>query len=117
MWMLYVLAGLLVLAAMSAGLALGLHLLAPGKSEARRIMLAAGITTVLPMSIAFGGFLSEVDVADSEFLLSFAALTVTTLAVFTTCCLPAAWFATTRLGRSDEALPAIETVEPELIEG
>lgn len=117
MWMVYVLAGLVVLAAMSGGLALGMHLFAPRMSEAKRILLASAITTVLPMSIAFGGFLSEADVGDSDFMISLSALLVTTLAVFTVCSLPAAWFTTTRLGRSDDGAPAIESVEPELIEG
>lgn len=117
MWMLYVLAGLVVLAAMSGGLALGMHLFAPRMSEAKRILLASATTTVLPMSIAFAGFLIEADVADDDFVISLAALLVATLALFTVCSLPAAWFTTTRLGRLDSKTPAIETVEPDLIEG
>lgn len=117
MWLAYVLAGLAALAAVSGGLSLAMHLFAPRMSEAKRIMWAAAGTTVLPMSIAFGGFLTEVDAADSEFMLAFAALLLGTLAVFAACCLPAAWFTTTRLGRSKDETPAIEVVEAELIEG
>lgn len=117
MWLAYVLAGVALLAAMSGGLALAMHLFAPRMSEARRIMWAAAGTTVLPASIAVGGFLSEAEVADSDFALGFAALMLTALAVFAACCLPAAWFTTTRLARTHKGTPAIEAVTPELIEG
>lgn len=117
MWLLWVVLGLVVLAGMSGGLALGLHLLAPRMSERKRILLASGMSAFLPMSIVFGGFLSEVDLADDEFLLSFGALVVLFFMILSVCCLPPAWYTTTRLARGKNPAPQLEADEPDLIEG
>lgn len=118
MWLLWVLIALLLVAAMSGGLALGLHLVAPQMNETKRILIASGVAAALPMSIAFGGFLSEVDTADSEFFLGFAALVTSFFMVLSICCLPPAWFTTTRLAKGGGNGPALpDAEEPQLIEG
>ena len=117
MWFLWVLLTIFLIAGMSGGLALGMHLLFPRMAERARIMWAAGIATFLPMSLAFGGFFLEAEVADDEFLLSVVALVLLTLVILTVCCLPPAWWATTRLWRGKNEAPQIESDEPELIEG
>lgn len=116
MWLLYAVAGIAVLAAMSAGLALGLHLVAPAMTERKRVLLAGGLATMLPMSVAFGGFFSEVELVDSEFVLGLAALIVATIAIFSVVCLPPAWLASTRLSRAKQPAPLIEDSDPELLE-
>lgn len=117
MWLLWVLLAIIVIAAMSGGLALGMHLLLPRMTERARIIWAAAIATFLPMSLAFGGFFLEAEVADDEFLLSVVALVLLTFVILSVCCLPPAWYATTRLGRGKDEAPLIENDEPELIEG
>ena len=117
MWLLWVLLTIFLIAAMSAGLALGMHLLFPRMAARARIIWAAGLAAFLPMSLAFGGFFLEANVADDEFLLSVVALVLLTFVILSVCCLPPAWWATTRLGRGKDAAPQIEGDEPELIEG
>lgn len=123
MWVLWVVLGIIVLAAMSAGMALGMHLLMPRWSERRRILTASALTAVLPMIIIFGGFFMEVEAADDEFFMGVTALVLLFFVILTVCALPPAWWATTRLGRGDtqtpaiEETPAIEHDDPDLIEG
>ncbi|WP_120078353.1 hypothetical protein [Aurantiacibacter odishensis] len=117
MWLLWVLLTIFLIAGMSAGLALGMHLLFPRMAERARIIWAAGLAAFLPMSLAFGGFFLEANVAEDEFLLSVVALVLLTFVILSVCCLPPAWYATTRLGRGKETVPEIENDAPELIEG
>ena len=117
MWFLWVLLAIFLIAAMSGGLALGMHLLFPKMAERARILWAAGISALLPMSLAFGGFFLEANVAEDEFLLSVVALVLLTFVILSVCCLPPAWWATTRLGRDKGETPQIEKDEPEMIEG
>ncbi|WAT18095.1 hypothetical protein OZN62_00530 [Aurantiacibacter sp. MUD11] len=117
MWVLWVVLAIIVLAAMSGGLSLGLHLLAPHWSERRRILTASAVTAVLPMIIVFGGFFQEADVGQDDFFLSLAALTLLFFVILSVCALPPAWWTTTRLGRGDSKPVVIEHDEPELIEG
>ena len=117
---LMVLAALLVIAGMSAGLALGLHLMAPGWSERRRSLLAAGIATGLPMSIAFGGFFTEFDMLwngeSNEFALGLLSLVLLTLVLASIVCLPGSWWVTRKLAGTGEP-PAVagDGEETELI--
>ncbi len=117
MWLLWVVLGVVVIAAMSAGLALGMHLLFPRMSERARVIWAAGLAAFLPMSLAFGGFFLEADVADDEFFLSTLALVLLSFVILSVCCLPPAWWATTRLGRGKGDVPQLDSDDPELIEG
>jgi hypothetical protein len=117
MWLLWVVLGVVVIAAMSAGLALGMHLLFPRMSERARVIWAAGLAAFLPMSLAFGGFFLEADVADDEFFLSTLALVLLSFVILSVCCLPPAWWATTRLGRGKGDVPQVDSDDPELIEG
>ncbi|MCB2067974.1 MAG: hypothetical protein KDE15_15190 [Erythrobacter sp.] len=117
MWLLWVMLGIGVIAAMSAGLALGLHLVAPRMSATRRVLIASGMAAALPMSVAIGGFLTDVDRLDGDFWVSFAALVLAFFVILSVCCLPPAWWATQRLARSGGAVPQVEADEPELIEG
>lgn len=118
MWVVWVILAIALIAAMSAGLSLGMHLLAPRMSERARILWASGLAAFLPMSLAFGGFLYETDLATQDAQLGLVALVLLTFMILSICCLPPAWWATTRLarGRNDEA-PAVDHDEPELIEG
>lgn len=107
MWPLYVLAIVLVVASMAAGIALGLHLVKPARSEKKRMLVSASIAAFLPMSLAFGGFAFEVPemIAEGDgetFVLGFTALIVTQILLLATCALPPAWFATTRLAKSKD---------------
>ncbi|MFB0611174.1 hypothetical protein [Aurantiacibacter poecillastricola] len=118
MWILWVLLAILLIAAMSGGLALGMHLLFPRMAERARILWAAGLAAFLPMSLAFGGFFLEAEIAQDDFLLSLVALVLLSFLILSVCCLPPAWWATTRLGRgTKEAAPQIDSDDPELIEG
>ena len=56
MWVAWIFIVLAVIAALSAGMALGLHLLKPDWSERRRVLWSGTIAALLPMSVAFGGF-------------------------------------------------------------
>lgn len=117
MWILWVVLVIALIAGMSAGLSLGMHLLFPRMAERARIIWAAGLAAFLPMSLAFGGFLLEADVAEDDFLLSFIALVLLSFVILSVCCLPPAWWATTRLGRGKGDARQLESDEPELIEG
>jgi len=117
MWLLWVVLGVVVIAAMSAGLALGMHLLFPRMSERGRIIWASGLAAFLPMSLAFGGFFLEADVADDDFFIATLALVLLSFVILSVCCLPPAWWATTRLGRGQASPPQLESDDPELIEG
>lgn len=117
MWVLWVLLAILLIAGMSAGLALGMHLLFPRMAERARILWASGLSAFLPMSLAFGGFFLEAEIADDEFFLSVLALVLISFVILSVCCLPPAWWATTRLGRGKDKRPELESDEPELIEG
>lgn len=92
-------------AALSGGLALGLHLFAQRWSERKRIVWASGIAGFLPMGLPFAGFLlngADYSAAGAQdFALGFLALLILTLLISATLCLPAAWFVTVRLARSD----------------
>lgn len=117
MWVVWVLLVIVLIAGMSAGLALGMHLLMPRMAERARILWASGLAAFLPMSLAFGGFFMEAEVADDEFFLSVVALVLISFVILSVCCLPPAWWATTRLARGKDDTPELETDEPELIEG
>ncbi len=117
MWILWVVLTIAVIAAMSGGLALGMHLLFPNMAERARIIWAAGLAAFLPMSLAFGGFFLEANVSDDDFLLSTMALVLLAFIILSVCCLPPAYLATTRLARGQTKVPEIETDDPELIEG
>ena len=122
-WIGWIGSGLALLAAMSAGIALGLHLIVPRWSERRRALVAAGIAAFLPMSLAFGGFFTEsaeMLAEDSDgFVLGLLALCVLQVILWAIVALPPAWFVTHRLSRADDAgdqLPGAGC-EPELVEG
>lgn len=117
MWLLYVLAGIALIAGLSAGSALGLHLLKPDWSERKRTLVSAAIAAFLPMGIAFGGFFSEVSAFDDEFMLGLAALVVIQLLVLTICALPPAWWTTSKLSGGQPAPALPEAEDPHLIEG
>ncbi|WP_338244398.1 hypothetical protein [Aurantiacibacter hainanensis] len=117
MWVLWVLLAIGLIAGMSAGLALGLHLLMPRIAERARILWASGLAAFLPVSLIFGGFFLEAEVADDDFYLSVLALVMLSFVILSVCCLPPAWWATTRLGRGRTDTPELESDEPELIEG
>ena len=104
-----ILLGLCVLAAMSAGLALGLHLMVPGWTQRRRILTAAAIAILAPASVPLAGFLLEVDLGSSEeFVLGLMALLVATGAIWAVIGLPMAWWVTRKLA------PETGTAEEEL---
>lgn len=115
-WIVWAVLAIALIAAMSAGLALGLHLLKPGWSANRRALVAAGIAAFLPGSLAFGGFFSDGPTGD-EALLGFIALLVAQLAIFSICALPPAWWTSARLAGRGAAplLPADDAPRP--IEG
>ena len=122
-WIGWIGSGLALLAAMSAGIALGLHLIVPRWSERRRALVAAGIAAFLPMSLAFGGFFTESAEMLSEdsdgFLLGLLALCVLQVILWAIVALPPAWFVTHRLsctGSGREELSGV-SCEPDLIEG
>lgn len=117
MWVVWVLLTVFLIAAMSGGMALGMHLLFPRMSERARIVWASGLSAFLPMSLIFGGFFLEADVAKNDFLISVMALVLLSFLILSICCVPAAYFTTSRLGRGKDTPPAIESEEPELIEG
>lgn len=119
MWLLWVVLVIALIAGMSAGLALGMHLLFPRMSERGRIIWASGLAAFLPMSLAFGGFFLEANVAQDDFFLSTLALVLLSFVILSTCCLPPAWWATTKLarGKDSDDTPKIESDDPELIEG
>ncbi|BBC72426.1 hypothetical protein AEB_P1558 [Altererythrobacter sp. B11] len=95
-------------ALLSAGLALGLSLLAPRWRAGRRAILAAAVAALLPMSLAFGGFLLDADIDDpQDYALGLLALIVFTVILFAIFCLPPAWLVAKRLGRDDSA-PQVE---------
>lgn len=104
--------GLCVLAAMSAGIALGLHLMAPGWTERRRIMVAAGAAILAPASIPMAGFLLEADLdSPNDFLLGLMSLLVGTGAIWAVIGLPMAWWVTRRLAPAEsrtDNVPALE---------
>ncbi len=117
----YIAGGLLVLAAVSAGLALGLHLIAPRWSPARRALTAAAVAVLAPMSLAFAGFFFGAELSDrGDFALGLLALVIVTLMLLAVIGLPPAWFATARLDRSkrggdatgEEPLPQTIGTEP-----
>ena len=121
MWVLYVIVALLLVAGLSAGSALALHIAAPRMALRKRIIIAALIGALLPMSVAWGGFLSEAGelLADetSGFVLGFLALLVLQFLLLATCCLPPAWYTATRLaGAKTAAIEADEDEQP-LLEG
>lgn len=97
--------------ALSAGLGLGLHLLAPGWSLRKRAIAAAAIASGLPMSIAFVGVLSEagslLEEDGSGLMLALLALTLTTIFLAAVFCLPASWWVSRKLA-GDGAPQAIE---------
>lgn len=117
MWLLWVLLAITLIAAMSGGLALGMHLLFPRMAERARILWASGLAAFLPMSLAFGGFFLEANVSDDDFFISTLALVTITFVILSVCCLPPAWWTTTRLGRDKDNTPQVESDDPELIEG
>jgi CDP-diglyceride synthetase len=102
---------LLLLAGVSAGVALGLHLLAPRWSPARRALTAAGVAIGIPMSLAFGGFFAGAEVSEgSDYALGLLALIMLTLMLMAVVGLPAAWLTTQRLGRGASGSLPIEEV-------
>jgi len=117
MWLLWVVLGIAVIAAMSAGLALGMHLLFPRMSERARVIWASALAAFLPMSLAFGGFFMEANVAQDDFFIATLALVVLSFVILSVCCLPPAWWATTRLARGKDEAPQLDSDDPELIEG
>ena len=116
-WIAWVALALLIMSGLAAGLALGAHLLLPRSSERARILWSAGIAGVLPMSLAFAGFLSEARVPDEDFGMSLLALVVLQLVILAVFCLPAAWFTTTRLGGTPDTQPLLGEDAPDLVEG
>lgn len=116
MWLLWVVLAIALIAAMSGGLALGMHLLFPRMAERARILWASGLAAFLPMSLAFGGFFLEADISGDDFWLSTLALVLLTFLILSVCCLPPAYLATTRLARGKQAMPELESDKPELIE-
>jgi len=117
MWLLWVLLTIFLIAAMSAGLALGMHLLFPRMAQRARIIWAAGLSAFLPMSLMFGGFFLEAEVAQDDYFISVLALVILSFVILSVCCLPPAWWATTRLGGNKDQAPQLESDDPELIEG
>lgn len=119
MWLLWVVLVIALIAGMSAGLALGMHLLFPRMSERARILWASGLAAFLPMSLAFGGFFLEANVAEDDFFISTLALVLLSFVILSVCCLPPAWWATTKLGRGkdEDSAPQLEGDDPELLEG
>lgn len=121
MWFLIpLIIGLVLVAAFSGGLALGLHLLRPGLAKRARILIAGGLAGFLPMSIAFGGFFSEagelLSEGGSEFALGLTALVVFQFVLWAVFTLPAAWYVSEKL--DGDGTPAIGTDEESLaIEG
>ena len=115
MWIIYiVIACLLVLAALSAGFALALHLAAPRWSLRKRTLIAGAIAAFLPMSVAFGGFFygAEDLIGDGQedFVLGLLALILVQAILWAIICLPPAWIVGQRLSR-------VTAPVPELIEG
>lgn len=110
----------LVVMALSAGLGLGLHLVASRWSLRKRAIVAACIASGLPMSIAFGGFLTDtgslLEGGGSDFALGLLALILTTLILAAVFCLPAAWWVSRKLA-GESARPAVrdQSEEPELL--
>ncbi|WP_126665532.1 hypothetical protein [Croceibacterium ferulae] len=107
----------LVVMALSAGLGLGLHLVAPGWSLRKRAVVAACIASGLPMSIAFGGFLTDagslLEDGGGDFALGLLALILTTVILAAVFCLPAAWWVSTRLaGEGTRPAVADQSEEP-----
>lgn len=117
MWFLWVVLVIGVIAAMAAGLALAMHLLFPRMSARARVIWASALAAFLPMSLAFGGFFMEADVAEDDFLISTLALVVLSFVILSVCCLPPAWWATTRLARGKNEAPQLQNEDPEAIEG
>lgn len=118
MWLLYVLAAVALVAGLSAGSALALYLIAPGWSERKRTLISAAIAGILPMTIVFGGFLSEAAPVDDDFMLGLTALLVIQLLVLTICALPPAWWTTSKLGQGKTDAPALpDSDDTPLIEG
>ena len=115
MWIIYIIAAaLLLLAALSAGFALTLHLAAPRWSLRKRSLVAGAIAAFLPMSLAFGGFFygAEDLIGDGQedFVLGLLALILVQAILWAIICLPPAWFVGQRLSR-------VAAPVPELIEG
>ncbi len=117
MWLLWVVLAIALIAGMSAGLALGMHLLFPRVTERARILWASGLAAFLPMSLAFGGFFMEANVSGDDFWISTMALVLLSFLILSVCCLPAAYWATTGLARGNDTVPEIDSDDPELIEG
>lgn len=117
MWLLWVVLGIALIAGMSAGLALGMHLLFPRMTERARILWATGLAAFLPMSLAFGGFFMEANVSGDDFWISTIALVLLSVLILSVCCLPPAYWATTSLARDKVMTPELDATEPELIEG
>lgn len=121
MWLLWLIVGLALLAAFSAGLALGLRLLAPARSKRSRMLLAGGLAGFLPMSVAFAAFLfeaaDELGQGGQEFALGLLALVVLQLVLWAVVTLPAAWYVTERLAGEDSAALYESEGAPAAIEG
>lgn len=121
MWGLWLALVLAVIAALSSGLALGLHLAVPQWSQRKRIMMAAGLAAFLPMSVAFGGFLIEEGphlLEDGQtFSLGLLALLVVQVMLFAMICLPPAWFVSSRLEGDENPEPLPEPTPTPLVEG
>jgi hypothetical protein len=121
MWVAWIFIVLAVIAALSAGMALGLHLLKPDWSERRRVLWSGTIAALLPMSVAFGGFFyGAEDVLSGggeDFVIGLMALLALQVMLWAIICLPPAWLVTSRLstGHSAPALGAPE--DPDLLAG
>ncbi len=116
-WIASIIGILALLGGLSAGSALGLHLLKPNWSRVRRIITAGSFAAMLPMSIAFAGFLFEGDIEDtSEFAIAFVALIATTI-MLAILCLPAAWMITRHAEAKDGQAPLLgdSSEDPALI--
>ena len=121
MWVAWIFIVLAVIAALSAGMALGLHLLKPDWSERRRVLWSGTIAALLPMSVAFGGFFyGAEDVLSGggeDFVIGLMALVALQVMLWAIICLPPAWFVTSRLSPKDRIpeLPSFDA--PELLTG
>ena len=101
---LIVLGFFLLMPALAGAFSLGLHLLAPNWSHARRISWSTASAALLPMSLPLGGFLFEspsmiANEGMDTFWMGLLALVVTMIVCGAVFCLPTAWFVTSRLDR------------------
>lgn len=114
--------GIGLVSLMSAGLALGTHILKPSWSRRRRILGGATIATLVPMSVLLSALALEADLGLSdEGIVAWSAMLALTLALWGIFCVPAAWWAIRKVERAEagdlsaSGLLQAETEEPALI--